>query len=148
MSITIEYLWKDRKRHLGMPLSFTRYQLSEDRLFLSQGFLNIKDDEVLLYRVRDIDTRRNLFQRLFGVGTVTVLSSDRTTPTLVLKNVKDGDIVLLHDMTVSSVQAALDIVDVLKDQGYEIVTVSELVKLRGVNLKPGKTYTSFPVALK
>ena len=55
MSITIEYLWKDRKRHLGMPLSFTRYQMSEDRLFLSQGFLNIKDDEVLLYRVRDID---------------------------------------------------------------------------------------------
>ena len=148
MSITIEYLWKDRKRHLGMPLSFTRYQLSEDRLFLSQGFLNIKDDEVLLYRVRDIDTRRNLWQRLFGVGTVTVLSSDRTTPTLVLKNVKDGDIVLLHDMTVSSVQAALDIVDVLKDQGYEIVTVSELVKLRGVNLKPGKIYTSFPVVLK
>lgn len=66
----------------------------------------------------------------------------------VLKNVKDGDIVLLHDMTVSSVQAALDIVDVLKDQSYEIVTVSELVKLRGVNLKPGKTYTSFPVVLK
>ena len=66
----------------------------------------------------------------------------------VLKNVKDGDIVLLHDMTVSSVQAALDIVDVLKDQGYEIVTVSELVKLRGVNLKPGKIYTSFPVEMK
>ena len=89
MSITIEYLWKDRKRHLGMPLSFTRYQLSEDRLFLSQGFLNIRDDDILLYRVRDIDTRRNLWQRLFGVGTVTVLSSDKTMPTLVLKNVKD-----------------------------------------------------------
>ena len=86
MSITIEYLWKDRKRHLGMPLSFTRYQLSEDRLFLSQGFLNIRDDDILLYRVRDIDTRRNLWQRLFGVGTVTVLSSDKTMPTLVLKN--------------------------------------------------------------
>ena len=89
MSITIEYLWKDRKRHLGMPLSFTRYQLSEDRLFLSEGFLNIRDDDILLYRVRDIDTRRNLWQRLFGVGTVTVLSSDKTMPTLVLKNVKD-----------------------------------------------------------
>lgn len=72
-----------------MPLSFTRYQLSEDRLFLSQGFLNIRDDDILLYRVRDIDTRRNLWQRLFGVGTVTVLSSDKTMPTLVLKNVKD-----------------------------------------------------------
>lgn len=89
MSINIECLWKDRKRHLGLPLSFTRYQLSEDRLFVSEGFLNIKDDEVLLYRVRDIDTRRSLWQRIFGVGTVTVMSSDKTMPTLVLKNIKD-----------------------------------------------------------
>ena len=44
---------------------------------------------MLLYRVRDIDTSRSLWQRLFGVGTVTVLSSDKTMPTLVLKNVKD-----------------------------------------------------------
>lgn len=89
MSITIEYLWKDRKRRLGLPLSFTRYSLSEDRLFISEGFLSIRDDEVLLYRVRDIDTRRTLWQRLFGVGTVTVMSSDKTMPNLVLKNIKD-----------------------------------------------------------
>ena len=89
MAITIEYLWKDRKRYFGMPISFTRYCLSDDRLFLSVGFLNIKDDEILLYRVRDIATTRNLWQRLFGVGTVTVVSSDKTMPTLVLKNVKD-----------------------------------------------------------
>ena len=89
MAITIQHLWKDRKRYLGLPLSFTRYSLSEDRLFLSVGFLNIKDDEILLYRVRDIDTSRTLWQRLFGVGTVTVVSSDKTMPTLVLKNVKD-----------------------------------------------------------
>lgn len=98
MSINIECLWKDRKRHLGLPLSFTRYQLSEDRLFMSVGFLNIKDDEVLLYRVRDIDTRRSLWQRLFGVGTVTVISSDKTMPVLVLKNIKDPVLVkeLIH----------------------------------------------------
>ena len=84
-----QYIWRDRKRFLGMPLSFTRYALSEDRLFLSVGFLNIKDDEILLYRVRDIDTQRSLFQRLFGVGTVTVMSSDKTMPALVLKNIKD-----------------------------------------------------------
>ena len=89
MSLNIVYLWKDRKRYLGMPLSFTRYMLSEDRLFVSVGFLNIKDDEILLYRVRDIDTSRTLWQRIFGVGTVTVVSSDKTMPTLVLKNVKD-----------------------------------------------------------
>ena len=62
----------------------------------------------------------------------------------VLKNVKDGDIVLLHDMTVSSVRAALDIVDALQSQGFTLVTVSELAKRRGVKLKPGKTYACFP----
>ena len=89
MSITIEYLWKDRKRYFGLPLSFTRYALSEDRLFTSVGFLNIKDDEILLYRVRDIDTSRTIWQRIFGVGTITVISSDKTMPNLVLKNIKD-----------------------------------------------------------
>lgn len=99
MAINIEYLWKDRKRYLGMPISFTRYSMSEDRLFTSVGFLNIKDDEVLLYRVRDIDTSRSLWQRLFGVGTVTVVSSDKTMPNLVLKNVKDPVFVkeLIHN---------------------------------------------------
>lgn len=85
----IAYLWRDRKRFLGMPLSFTRYMLSEDRLFLSKGFLNVKDEELLLYRIRDISTSRSLLQRMLGVGTVTVLSSDKTNPTLVLKNIKD-----------------------------------------------------------
>ena len=62
----------------------------------------------------------------------------------VLGNIKDGDIVLLHDMTTSSVNAALDIVDTLLEEDFEIVTVSELARLRGAKLKPGKVYTSFP----
>ena len=89
MALNNEYIWKARKRFWGMPLSFTRYALSEDRLFLSEGFLNIKDDEILLYRVRDIDSSRNLWQRICGVGTVTVMSSDKSMPILVLKNVKE-----------------------------------------------------------
>ena len=47
-------IWHDRKRILGMPISFTRYALSEDRLFLRRGFLNVKHDEIVLYRVRDL----------------------------------------------------------------------------------------------
>ena len=98
MAVEIEYIWKDKNRYFGMPISFTRYALSEDRLFLSEGFLNIKDDEILLYRVRDIDTSRNLWQRLFGVGTVVVVSSDKSMPNLVLKNIKDPVMVkeLIH----------------------------------------------------
>lgn len=85
----MDYIWKDKKRYLGMPISFTRYAISEDRLFLSVGFLNIKDEEILLYRIRDINTSRSLWQRLFGVGSISVVSADKSMPNLVLKNVKD-----------------------------------------------------------
>lgn len=102
----IKYLWKDRKRHFGLPLSFTRYRLSEDRLFLEKGFLNLKVEEVLLYRVRDMELNMKLGQRLFGVGTVCVHSSDQSLPHLDLINVKNPRVVkeLIHQ----SVEAAKD----------------------------------------
>lgn len=70
--------------------------------------------------------------------------SEQQVEKAVLKNVKDGDIILLHDMTSSSVKAALDIVDVLQAQGFRFVTVSALARLRAVRLKPGAVYTRFP----
>ncbi len=85
----LEYLWQDRKRHFGMPLSFTRYALSDDRLFLETGLLTTRCEEILLYRVRDISLKISLGQRIFGVGTITIQSSDKSTPALELKNVKD-----------------------------------------------------------
>ena len=62
----------------------------------------------------------------------------------VLKKIHDGDIVLLHDMSDSSVRAALDIIDVLLAQNYEIVTVSRLAKLRNCRLHPGRSIAALP----
>ena len=62
----------------------------------------------------------------------------------VVEQVKDGDVVLLHDMTDSSVDAALAIIDHLQAQGFSFVTVSELAKLRREEVKPGAVYTCFP----
>ena len=66
----------------------------------------------------------------------------------VLNQVKDGDIILLHDMTISSVEAALEIVDELLKQDYEFVTVSELARIRGIRPKPGTVYKKFPALEK
>ena len=84
----LNYLWNDRKRILGMPITFTRYSMTDDRLFLECGFLNIKTEEILLYRIRDISLERKLSQRIFGVGSVRVISSDKTAPELFIKNIK------------------------------------------------------------
>ena len=74
------YIWQDRKRtFLGLPLSFTKYMLSEDRLFVEKGFLNSELNEEQLYRIRDVKVTRSLGQRLFGLGTVTVFSAGDET---------------------------------------------------------------------
>ncbi len=95
--------------------------------------------------VRQVAQARNLAILSWSVDPRDWASDDiAAIEKAVLDNVRDGDIVLLHDMTTSSVQAALDIVDVLLDEGFAIVTVSELARLRGVSLKPGEVYTCFP----
>ena len=86
----MDTIWADRKRHFGLPISFTKYSLSEERLFRETGLLNLNEEEVLLYRVRDVSLSRSLWQRIFGVGTITVHSSDKTSPTLEVINVKDS----------------------------------------------------------
>jgi peptidoglycan/xylan/chitin deacetylase (PgdA/CDA1 family) len=60
----------------------------------------------------------------------------------VLKTVKSGDVVLLHDFYPTSVDAALRIIDTLQDQGYQFVTVRELFRLQGVTPQPGTLYAS------
>ena len=97
-------LWSDRKRWLGLPLTFTKYSLSEDRLFRETGLFTLKEEEVLLYRVSDISLTRSLGQRLFGVGTVCVMSSDKTCPHLDLVNVKNPKDV--KEMVFEKVEAA------------------------------------------
>lgn len=62
----------------------------------------------------------------------------------VISQVQDGDIILLHDLSDSSVDAALAIIDRLQEENFQFVTVSQLAFLRGIPLCPGKIYTSFP----
>lgn len=57
--------------------------------------------------------------------------------------VHDGDIILLHDLSDSSVEAAMRVIDTLEAQGYQFCTVSELAFLRGVVPEEGQTYGRF-----
>ena len=61
----------------------------------------------------------------------------------VLDHVRDGDVILLHDMSDSSVDATFVIIDQLQAQGYRFVTVSQLAQARNVTLIPGMKYTRF-----
>ncbi len=71
-------------------------------------------------------------------------SSAATVEKEVLNRIKDGDVILMHDMSSSSVEAAMVIVDTLVDQGFRFVTLSELAMSRDVFPAPGTVYYSFP----
>lgn len=81
--------WSEKKRwaFLGIPLTFTTYSLTEDKIIVDSGLLIAKQEEVLLYRVLDISVTRGILQRLSGLGTIVIVSSDKTTPTLKIKNI-------------------------------------------------------------
>lgn len=61
----------------------------------------------------------------------------------VLNNVKDGDIVLMHDIYEATVQATIELIPLLQERGYQLVTVSEMAEARGVTLESGVKYYDF-----
>ena len=84
-----EIIWKDRKRiFFGLPWTFTKYSLSEDRLFISTGFFSVKEDEVRLYRIMDVSLERKLWQRMCGLGTIKCCSADKTMEDFKIRNIK------------------------------------------------------------
>lgn len=83
-------LWSDRKRILGMPISFTVYSVLPSRIQVKRGFFSTKIDDTLLYRVLDIEVSRSFGQKIFGVGTVRVFAADRSSSVLELKNIANA----------------------------------------------------------
>ncbi|PKK39888.1 hypothetical protein ABB02_00948 [Clostridiaceae bacterium JG1575] len=97
-------IWSDRKHWMWFPWSFTRYALSEDRLFLSAGLLRTTFDETQLYRVIDVKMVRTLGHKLFGTGDIIITTRDASTPNIVFKNIKKPHDV--KEMMVQMVEAA------------------------------------------
>ncbi len=85
-----EFFWKDRKRTIfGLPLSFTRYRMTNEKIMIDTGFLNRIEDEIRLYRVIDVTLKRSLMERINGVGTIHCCSADKTSPEFELKHIKN-----------------------------------------------------------
>lgn len=83
------YLWKDRKRSIfGLPLSFTRYALTNEKLIIDVGFLSRTEDEVRLYRIMDLTLKRSLGERIFGLGTIHCCSADKSLGDFDIKRIK------------------------------------------------------------
>lgn len=113
-------LWRDRKRILGLPLTFTVYTLKNSRLYLKEGFFNTKENEMLLYRILDIKMTKTLWNKLFGVGSLTLFTVDETHREFVIQNIKKPQEV--RDLLSAEIEKERE---KLKLRGREIYGVSD-----------------------
>lgn len=86
-----DYIWQERKRlWCGLPWTFTTYAMSKDRLFVKKGLLTTNEYEVRLYRIVNISISRTLIQRMFGLSTIHIDSSDRDLASFDIVNIRHG----------------------------------------------------------
>lgn len=87
--VTLNYVWKDRKRTLfGLPWSFTKYRLTNEKFIMTTGLFNQQEEEVRLYRITDITLKRTFRDRIWGVGSIHCCSGDKTAPEFNIKRIK------------------------------------------------------------
>ena len=83
-------IWTDKKRPIfGLPLSFTKYILTEEKLIINMGFLSKSEEEIRLYRITDFSVKQSLFQRIFGVGNINISSSDNMQGEFTISQIKN-----------------------------------------------------------
>ena len=70
---------------------FTVYELTNQRIKLKTGILNQEINECELYRVRDYKVVKPFFQRIFGLGKIELVTSDRSNSIINLNGIKDPE---------------------------------------------------------
>lgn len=82
------YVERKRSKFLGLPLSYTKYVISESKLTITSGFLSITEDDAFMYKIQDVRLTRSFMERIFKLGTITCYTGDTTHPKLVLEHIK------------------------------------------------------------
>jgi hypothetical protein len=88
-----EVLWEGTPHGLLNPIEShaIRWIVTSQRLRVVRGILSRSTDEVELTRVRDVSVEQSLAQRALGIGTVTVVGTDATTPMVVLHDIEEPE---------------------------------------------------------
>lgn len=84
------YEEKKRSRFLGLPWTFTKYLLDEEKITIRSGFLNVVEDDAMMYKIQDVRLTRSFWERLFGLGTIVCFTGDTTHPELKLVRIRNS----------------------------------------------------------
>ncbi len=87
--------YTERKRWLffGLPFTFTKYTVNEDKLIINRGLFKIEENTCYLYKVIDVKLQRTLMERMFGLGTIVCYTGDVTDKKIELIHVKNSKVI-------------------------------------------------------
>jgi len=86
----MEYTERKRWVFFGLPFTFTKYMIKEDRITMDEGLLKTIENDCYMYKVQDVEHSASLGEKLFGLGTVVCFTGDTTHPRLVLRHIKNS----------------------------------------------------------
>ena len=82
------FVERKRIKFLGLPFSFTKYTITEEKLTITTGFLSITEDDAFMYKIQDVRLTKSLVERLFKLGTIICYTGDTTHPELTLLHIR------------------------------------------------------------
>ncbi|MGE5474768.1 MAG: PH domain-containing protein [Ignavibacteriales bacterium] len=90
MDSPIQPVWHDRKRILGLPITFTKYTVRDNKLIITKGLFTTTENEILLYRILDFKLVKTLVDKMCGVGTIVLFTADSSDRTFNIEKVKNA----------------------------------------------------------
>lgn len=85
------YTEKKRTKFLALPVCFTTYRISEEKINIKRGLFSTTEDECYMYKVQDVRLVKSLMERIFGLGTIHCYTGDTTDKELTLAHIKNSD---------------------------------------------------------
>lgn len=87
----MEFTERKRTLFLGLPICFTKYYITEEKITIKRGFLNLIEDDAFMFKIQDVRLKKSLLERIFGMGTVVCYTGDVTHPELEMVHIKNTD---------------------------------------------------------
>jgi hypothetical protein len=87
-----ELRYSERSRWLlfGLPWTFTKYEIRENDFTIIKGVFTVRENDCYMYKISDVEITSTLLQRMGGMSTIILYTSDVTDRTIVMKNIKHG----------------------------------------------------------
>lgn len=86
----LKYSERSRWLLFGLPWTFTKYEIRENDFTIIKGFFTTRENDCYMYKISDVEITSTLLQRMAGLSTIVLYTSDVTDRTIVMKNIKHG----------------------------------------------------------